>query len=280
MDRDELISIIVNEVMRQLGSCQEDSGNSECEDITSRQCRSQTLIDSPEDVKGLRQMKRRTTARIGIGRCGPRLKTQTLLTLRADHANARDAVFADVSPELLKKLGLFSVQTMCDCKNTHLTRPDLGRKFNDETAEEIRSKCVHHPDVQIIASDGLSSSAIEANLEKLMPILVQNLEDKGLTVGTPFFVRYGRVAAEDQISEILGATVVCILIGERPGLATAESMSAYVAYNAYVGMPESRRTVVSNIHKDGVAAVEAGAYLADVIELMIQRKASGVDLVK
>ena len=169
---------------------------------------------------------------------------------------------------------------MCDCKNTHLTRPDLGRKFNDETAEEIRSKCVHHPDVQIIASDGLSSSAIEANLEKLMPILVQNLEDKGLTVGTPFFVRYGRVAAEDQISEILGATVVCILIGERPGLATAESMSAYVAYNAYVGMPESRRTVVSNIHKDGVAAVEAGAYLADVIELMIQRKASGVDLVK
>ena len=225
-------------------------------------------------------MKKSTTARIGIGRCGPRLKTQTLLTLRADHANARDAVFADVSEQLLEKMGLFSVQTMCDSKNTHLTRPDLGRKFTPEAVDTIRTKCKHHPDVQIIVSDGLSSTAIEANIDKILPVLMDNLQDKGLTVGTPFFVRYGRVAAEDHVSEILAAKVVCMLIGERPGLATAQSMSAYIAYNAYVGMPESRRTVVSNIHKDGVAAVEAGAYIADVIELMIQRKASGIDLVK
>ena len=82
------------------------------------------------------------------------------------------------------------------------------------------------------------------------------------------------------MAEVLGAKVVCVLIGERPGLATAESMSAYIAYNAYVGMPEAKRTVVSNIHQNGTAAVEAGAYVAEVIAKILEQKASGVDLVK
>ena len=94
------------------------------------------------------------------------------------------------------------------------------------------------------------------------------------------FLRFGRVGSEEQVSEIVGAKVVCVLIGERHGLATAESVSAYIAYNAYVGMPESKRTVVSNIHKDGTAAVEAGAYIAEVIEKILEQKASGVDLVR
>ncbi|MBQ6904569.1 MAG: ethanolamine ammonia-lyase light chain EutC, partial [Spirochaetia bacterium] len=111
-------------------------------------------------------------------------------------------------------------------------------------------------------------------------VLVKGLESKGLTVGTPFFMKYGRVAAEDQVAEIVGAKVVCVLIGERPGLATSESMSAYIVYNAHVGIPESKRTVVSNIHKDGLSAVEAGAYIVEVIEKILAAKASGVDLVK
>ena len=88
------------------------------------------------------------------------------------------------------------------------------------------------------------------------------------------------MGSEEYVAEALGAKVVCVLIGERPGLATAESMSAYIAYNAYVGMPESKRTVVSNIHKNGTAAVEAGAYIAEVIDKILEQKASGVDLIK
>lgn len=80
------------------------------------------------------------------------------------------------------------------------------------------------------------------------------------------------------MAELLGARVVCILIGERPGLATAESMSAYICYNARVGQPEARRTVVSNIHSGGIAAVEAGAYIAELIAKIIDAKASGVEL--
>lgn len=268
---EELIAIITEEIIRQLG--RKSAGEQASFDPLTP-----PAFDF-SDPDALERMKKRTTARIGVGRAGPRLTTQSLLELRADHAQARDAVFADVDPKMLDRLGLFTVQTRCDSKNTYITRPDLGRLLSDEAVKTIRSRCKSGPDVQIIAADGLSSTAIEVNLPKLLPVLNEALERKNISVGTPVFVKYGRVACEDHVSEIVKAKAVCILIGERPGLASAESMSAYIAYNAHVGMPESNRTVISNIHKNGTAAVEAGAYIADIIEKILKNKASGVNLV-
>ena len=247
-------------------------------DITSRECKAIPLVEDPADPESLERMMRSTTARIGVGKAGPRLKTQTLLALRADHAGARDAVMLDVDPKVIEDLKLFTVQTCCRDKNEFLTRPDLGRKISEEGLKVLRERCVMRPDVQLIVADGLSSTAINANIRNVLPMLTDGLKAKGFTVGTPFFIRFGRVAAEDQIAEMLGAKVVCIFVGERPGLGTAESMSAYIAYDAKVGMPEARRTVVSNIHRDGITAVEAGAYLTDLIEKIYQAKASGVEL--
>lgn len=287
----ELIASIVTEIIRQLeatGSVRLPGSQpaavpapaKEWEDITSPECKAVPLLEHPEDPDALRRMMGRTTARIGVGRAGSRLKTQTMLALRADHAQARDAVFADVDQKVLDEAGLFTVQTMCQDKDTYITRPDLGRKLSPEAIETLRQKCVPNPDVQIYAADGLSSTAIEANLNKILPVITESLTRMGLTVGTPFYLRFGRVGSQEHVAETLGAKVVCTLIGERPGLATAESMSAYIAYNAFVGMPESKRTVVSNIHKNGTAAVEAGAYVAEVIAKILEQKASGVDLVK
>ena len=290
---ERLLTAIVTEIVRQL----EATGNvtlpepaapdrpvqappREHEDITSPEVRLTPLVENPADPEALERMMRRTTARIGVGRAGSRLKTTTLLTLRADHAQARDAVFADVSQAVLDEAGLFTVQTMCEDKNTYVTRPDLGRKLSPEAEATLRERCAPNPDVQIYAADGLSSTAIEANLNRILPVITESLTRMGLTVGTPFFLRFGRVGSQEHVAEILGAKVVCVLIGERPGLATAESMSAYIAYNAYVGMPESKRTVVSNIHRNGTAAMEAGAYIAEVIAKILEQKASGVDLVK
>ncbi len=247
-------------------------------DITSAEARAEILIPNPFDREALERMKQKTNARIGVWRAGARLGTQTMLTLRADHAAARDAVFTDVDPAFLERLGLFTVQTRCADKNDYLTRPDHGRLLNDEAAETLRRRCVMNPDIQIFASDGLSSSAIAANLADVLPLLLDGLKAKGVIVGTPFFVKFGRVGAMDHISEILGSKVTCVLLGERPGLATAESMSAYIAYNARVGMPESRRTVVSNIHRAGIPAVEAGAYIADLLVTILNAKTSGVEL--
>lgn len=276
---EELIAIITEEIIRQLGVKTGEAHRASDKDADmSIEALKPPAFDFA-DPDALERMKKRTTARIGVGRAGPRLTTQSLLQLRADHAQARDAVFADVDPKTLESLGLFSVQTRCDSKNTYITRPDLGRLLSDEAVKTIESRCRMEPDVQIIAADGLSSTAVEVNLPKLLPVLTEALGRKKISVGTPVFVKYGRVACEDHISEIVRAKVVCILIGERPGLATAESMSAYIAYKAQVGMPESNRTVISNIHKNGTAAVEAGAYIADIIEKILKNKASGVNLV-
>ena len=280
----ELISAIVEEVVKQLmASGQIDLSPKKqctCEDITAPECKATPLLDKPQDPEALERMIKRTTARIGVGRAGPRLKTQTLLALRADHAQARDAVMKDVDPKVLEDAGLFCVQSLCEDKDTYITRPDLGRQLSSEAVRTLKEKCIPNPDVQIYISDGLSSTAVEANARKILPVITEALQSKGLKVGTPFYLRFGRVGAQEHIAETLGAKVVCTLLGERPGLATAESMSAYITYNAYVGMPESKRTVVSNIHKDGTAAVEAGAYVAEVIAKILEQKASGVDLVK
>lgn len=271
MTNEELIRLVTEEVVRQLSANKAGgAGGAGASEAYPPQ-----KIENPD---ALAQMKRRTPARIGVGRAGPRLRTETLLKLRADHAQARDSVFRDVDEDLLHKLGLFSVKTMCADRNEHLTRPDLGRRFDEDTQKQLKAKCNLHPQVQIYLSDGLSSQAVDANAADILPALMDGLQDLGIGTGTPFFVQYGRVPAMDAVSELLDAEVTCVLIGERPGLATANSMSAYIAYRAKVGMPESNRTVVSNIHAGGIPAAEAGAHIAGLIKTILERKVSGVDL--
>lgn len=269
-----------NEVKSSVSAYMSNENDSTLVDITSKEVKSIPLIEDPADEDGLKRMISKTTARIGVGKAGPRLKTQTMLALRADHAAARDSVFADVDEKMMQDLGMFCVKTCCSDRNEHLTRPDLGRKFSSETASEIKSKCTANPDVQFVVSDGLSSKAIEANVKNVLPAVMDGVKSMGYSVGTPFFVKFGRVASMDHVCEIVGSKVTCILIGERPGLGTAESMSAYITYESKVGMPEANRTVVSNIHSGGITAVEAGAYLAEVIDLIMKNKASGVNLKK
>lgn len=106
----------------------------------------------------------------------------------------------------------------------------------------------------------------------------QGLSTYGIEVGESLFIKYCRVGASDAIGQITGAELVCMLVGERPGLTTAESMSAYITYKPYPGIPEAKRTVVSNIHRQGTPAVEAGAHIAELLKTMLEKKASGIDL--
>lgn len=248
------------------------------DDITEVDIRKNLLVPNPADEKGYLKMKEATPARIGVWRAGPRYKTETALRFRADHAAAQDSVFSYVSEDFLKEVNLFTVQTLCNSKDEYITRPDLGRKINEEGLKAIKEKCKMRPTVQIVVSDGLSSAAIEANIKDVLPAIIQGLEGYGIEVGTPFFIKLGRVGSMDVVSETLEADVTCILIGERPGLVTAESMSAYIAYKAKVNMPEAKRTVLSNIHKGGTPPVEAGAHIAELIKNILDKKASGIDL--
>lgn len=235
-------------------------------------------VPNPINKALYEEMKLSTPARIGVWRCGPRPLTDTLLRFRADHAVAQDSVLGEVPEDFPAKYGMVSVQSLCQSKDEYLTRPDLGRKLDAENLEILRKGCQKGAMVQIIVSDGLSSKAVEANIPNLLPALTQGLEGMGVKLGTTIFVRHGRVAMMDMIGEELKPEVAVILIGERPGLGTAESMSAYMGYNPRLGMVESERTVISNIHKGGTPAAEAGAHLASLIQKILEVKASGMKL--
>ena len=248
-------------------------------DVTEVDIRTQYLVENPEHGEEYAELKANAPCRLGIGKAGARYKTDPQLQFRAAHSAAQDAVFNDVDHDFIEKeLGLFIVQTQCDSKDTYLTRPDLGRKLSEEARATLAEKCKKNPTVQIYVADGLSGASVAANIPDLLPAILQGLQSYKIDTGTPFFVKYGRVGVMDEISELLNADVTCTLIGERPGLITAESMSAYIAYRATVGMPEARRTVVSSIHKNGTIPSEAGAHIAEIIKIMLEKKASGTDL--
>ena len=249
-------------------------------DLSTENLREQLLVPDPSNREAYLKFKKATASRIGIWRTGSRYLTKSSLRFRADHAIAQDAVFNNVSAEFLKEWGLLEIRTKCADKDEFLTRPDLGRQLDEENGELLRKNCPVKAQVQIYITDGLSSTAVEKNAKDTYLALAQGLESHGIKVGTPFFLRYGRVPAMDVVAEILQPEVTVVLIGERPGLATAESMSCYMAYNASVGMPEARRTVLSNIHRGGVPGVEAGAHIADVVKKILDQKASGLDLNK
>ncbi len=247
-------------------------------DITEIDLKKQFLIKNAKDREGYLAMKARTPARLGIGKAGARYRTETMLRVRADHAAAQDSVFSDVDEEYVKKNGFVFVKTLCKDKDEYLTRPDLGRRFPSEELSVIQKTCGDHPKVLVIVGDGLSSAAIEANAQEMIPAIRQGLQLHGITLPPILFIKYARVGAMDAVGEVTNADVICMLVGERPGLVTAESMSAYIAYQPRHGLVESKRTVISNIHKGGTTAVEAGAHAAELIMKMLEKKASGIDL--
>ena len=235
-------------------------------------------VDNAHNPEVLQMMRKATPARILLGRCGCRPKTASLLRFLADHAAAVDAVFKDLPETILLQQKLFQVKTVVHDKDEYLMKPELGKRLDEASRAILLEKCIKNPQVQIIVVDGLSTTAIESNIGDVMPALIQGLQTMGIGIGTPFYVKYGRVGIMDDIAPLLGCEVIVEFIGERPGLITAESMSAYLAYKPTHATVEAERTVISNIHRGGTGPVEAGAHLATVVKQMLDHKASGVKL--
>ena len=247
-------------------------------DITEIDIRKQYLVKNPENGEEYAELKMNAPCRLGIGKAGARYNTLPQLEFRAAHSAAQDAVFNDVDAEFVEKMGLWTVQTQCDSKDTYLTRPDLGRKLSPEAVETIKAKCKKNPTVQIYVADGLSSAAVQANAPDCCAAIRQGLQAQGIELGPVPFIQFCRVGAGDHIGDLTDCEVICLLVGERPGLVTNESMSAYLTYRPHTGIAESCRTVVSNIHRQGVSAVEAGAHIASLIGRILAQKASGIGL--
>jgi ethanolamine ammonia-lyase small subunit len=247
-------------------------------DPTDEAARRTPGVVNPIDPDGLRALMATTPTRIGVGRAGPRPRTRALLLFQADHGVTQDALFHEVNPRLLEEQGLFVVESQAKDRQEYLKRPDLGRKLTEEAKRLLTERCVKKPDVQVFVGDGLSGAAIEHNLAKVMPVLKQGLQAAGLTMGTPFFVKNARVGLLNDVNSIVDAKVCVLLIGERPGLARAESMSIYMGYRPKPDSTDANRDVVCNIYEGGLNPLEAGALAVQIIQKMIKYSTSGVDL--
>jgi ethanolamine ammonia-lyase small subunit len=230
----------------------------------------------------LATVRARTPARILTGRSGLAYHTGAQLDLRLDHAFARDAVHAeidirrDLGGNLTDQFRLFEVQTQADCKARFLMRPDLGRVLASGARDQIVQNCPERADLRVVIGDGLSAAAVAAQVPQLLPLLQEGARMRGWSFGRPFVVRYCRVGILNDIGELLDPTVAVLLIGERPGLATAESLSAYMAYRPRSGHTDAQRNLISNIHARGVTPEEAALRILALAEKMMRMQTSGV----
>ena len=246
---------------------------------TGREERRRIGVQNPANASGLANLAASTSARLAVGRAGPRPRTRAVLLFGADHAVTQDAIFGDVPTALLEQFGLFAVQTRITSQDEFLLRPDLGRMLSDEAKKVVAERCVTKPQVQIVVGDGLSAAAVTNNLPQIYPVIEQGLKGAGLSVGTPFFVRYCRVGVINDINDIVQADVVLLLIGERPGLGVADAMSVYSGWRPTAGKTDAHRDVICMITENGgTNPLEAGAFVVEHVKAVMQHQASGVEL--
>ena len=237
--------------------------------------------DWPELV---RKIRARTPARLLMGHAGAAYRTGTQIDLREAHAAARDAVRAELDLEttfgsaFVKQWQLFEVCTRAGSKNEYLLRPDLGRHLDDSSRAELLRRCCSGNDLQIAIGDGLSVPAVSAQVPPLLPLVYEGARARAWSVGQTFVIRHCRVGILNEIGELLDPQVVVLLIGERPGLASAESLSAYMAYRPRGNHSDANRNLVSNIHARGVSPRGASVRILNLAAKMMEVSVSGCGL--
>jgi ethanolamine ammonia-lyase small subunit len=246
-----------------------------------RDSNSLLAADFPE---ALRKIRERTPARILAGRAGAAYRTSTQLELREAHAAARDAVRAELDLEtvfdaaFLKKWNLFEVSTEARTKEQYLLQPDLGRRLTEPSRRELTARCSRGSDIQIAIGDGLSVTAVARQVPSLLPQLHEGAVARGWTFGNLFVIRHCRVGTLNEIGELLTPKVAMLLIGERPGLATAESLSGYMAYKPDKTHTDANRNLISNIHSRGLDPQAAADRILNLASQMMALQISGFSI--
>jgi ethanolamine ammonia-lyase small subunit len=242
----------------------------------------------PVDAENpLLELRRLTPARIALGRTGTSMPTSAQLDFQYAHAQARDAVHlpfdhAGLSAQLAEcgrdSLLLHSAAANRD---SYLQRPDLGRKLSDESAQTLRDYALAHPggvDLVIVVADGLSALAVHRHTLPFLTRMEEQIKAEGWSVSPVMLVAQGRVAVADEIGELLGAKMVVILIGERPGLSSPDSLGLYFTYGPKVGLTDAYRNCISNVRLEGLSYGMAAHRLLYLMREACRRQLSGVNL--
>ncbi|RON87068.1 ethanolamine ammonia-lyase [Pseudomonas fluorescens] len=233
------------------------------------------------------ELRRLTPARIALGRTGTSLPTSAQLDFQFAHAQARDAVHlpfdhAALSAQLTERgrESLLLHSAAVD-RNSYLQRPDLGRKLSDESAQALRDYAAAHPggvDLAIVVADGLSALAVHRHTLPFLSRLEEQMSADGWSMAPVVLVEQGRVAVGDEIGQLLGAKMLVMLIGERPGLSSPDSLGLYFTYNPKVGLTDAYRNCISNVRLEGLSYGMAAHRLLYLMREACRRQLSGVNL--
>jgi len=236
---------------------------------------------SPHSLERLREL---TPARVGLGLAGASLPTKALLEFTLDHARARDAVHATFDvPAMMRGLGELglpasSVSSRAGDRKDYLRRPDLGRMLDPDSQHLLASRGGGAHRLAIVIGDGLSPAAVNAHAVGLLRSLMPRLAAEKIEIGHTVIASGARVALGDEIGAILGARMVAVLIGERPGLSAADSLGVYLTFDPQIGLTDEKRNCVSNIHRAGLGYDEAAFRIAWLIREGLARQLTGVAL--
>jgi ethanolamine ammonia-lyase small subunit len=233
------------------------------------------------------ELRRLTPARIALGRTGTSLPTNAQLDFQFAHAQARDAVHlpfdhAGLSAQLSERgrESLLLHSAAVD-RNSYLQRPDLGRKLSDESAQALRDYATAHPggvDLAIVVADGLSALAVHRHTLPFLNRLEEQMSTDGWSMAPIVLVEQGRVAVGDEIGQLLGAKMLVMLIGERPGLSSPDSLGLYFTYNPKIGLTDAYRNCISNVRLEGLSYGMAAHRLLYLMREACRRQLSGVNL--
>jgi ethanolamine ammonia-lyase small subunit len=230
------------------------------------------------------ELRRLTPARIALGRAGPGLPTREVLAFALDHARARDAVHLPFDAEAvgaqIEALGLatLSVASAAPDRATYLRRPDLGRRLSPESRAGLDAVGAPGADIAIVVADGLSSAAVHAHAAPLIAALAPRCSEAGLSLAPVVLAHQARVALGDEIGAALGARIVVLLVGERPGLSSPDSLGAYLTLGPRVGRSDAERNCVSNIRPAGLAYEAAAFRIGWLVRAALKLGATGVAL--
>jgi len=224
-----------------------------------------------------------TSARVGLSRAGNSLPTSELLGLQLAHARAREAVHSKLD---VQRLGLelkplveevLCVRSAAPDRTTYLRRPDLGRRLSDESRRLVAERKGRYDAVFVIA-DGLSALGVQIHAVRLIEATLSLLEPADWSLAPCLVVEQGRVAVGDEIGECVGAALSVVLVGERPGLSSRDSLGVYISWNPHVGLTDADRNCISNIRSEGLSYAAAANKLVFLMTESRRRKLSGVRL--
>ena len=280
IDKATLEALVRSVVSETLNPKQDRSPSSSAEPGCDDHCSPPRREERRQDAAEVRRVIEASPARLAQGRVGTRYTTAAYIQLSAEHAVALDAVDSRVADHFAAKNGLIALSTKAKDHEEYLLHPDLGRRLDEASRERLLKEGTRGADVVVIVGDGLSAVAVERQCPVLLPALNAALQALRFSLGKPCFVRHARIGVQDEIGVLLQARSTIVLVGERPGLGTGDSLSIYTAFHPRLNQDNSEKNCISNVRDSGFPPKEAAGECAKLMRRTFDAGGGGVHLVR